>query len=145
MVSEDSDPASAKRDRRSPDYSIEPTLEDHNTTSSAEEENYTRVEVERIYEGPETKRASMQILQLPNPPIWSAWICLALAWLFLGSETPLTVFIGAPLDIAALFLGLTCLARGGFFTGIAVLFLGTAGSIFVYMIGLIKFISTLIF
>lgn len=118
--------------------------EKERTQSDDDNEKFTRVEVERMDGERQGMPSSLQIMQLPNPPFWSTWLCLILAWLFLGSAVPLTIFIGAPLNIAALFLALTCIARGGLFTGLLVLFLGTAGSVFVYMVGLFRFISALI-
>jgi hypothetical protein len=76
-----------------------------------------------------------------KPPVIAAWACLIIAWFFLGSKVPFTVFLGIPFDMAALLLALVCLSRGGFFTGIAVLALGTAGSLFVYVVGLFRFIA----
>ncbi len=76
-----------------------------------------------------------------NPPRLAAWICLALAWLFLGSSVPFTVLLGVPLDLAALLLALVCMTRGGLFTGLAVLALGTAGSLVVYIVGLFRFLT----
>lgn len=78
---------------------------------------------------------------LLRPPVISTWICLALAWLFLGSKVPFTVFIGLPLDLAALLLAMVCLSRGGVLTGISVLVLGTIGSFVVYLVGLFRFLA----
>ncbi len=78
---------------------------------------------------------------MPKPPTLATWICLALAWLFLGSKIPFTVFLGIPLDIAALLLATVCLSRGGVATGVGVLLLGTAGSLVVYLIGLFRFLA----
>lgn len=80
-------------------------------------------------------------LSMAKPPAVSTWICLAIAWLFLGSKIPFTVFIGIPFDLAALFLALICLSRGGVFTGLSVLLLGTVGSIVVYLIGVFRFLA----
>ena len=108
---------------------------------------FTRVEVERMNENNDFRRATgihMQTLslQLPHPPVVSTWICLIAAWLFLGSSIPFTVFIGLPVNIAALVLGAVCLARGGLMTGLLVFILGTIGSLLVYMVGLFKFLSS---
>ncbi|MDR1744797.1 MAG: hypothetical protein LBS30_03475 [Planctomycetota bacterium] len=75
-----------------------------------------------------------------RPPVLSAWICLVIAWLFLGSKIPFTIFIGIPFDLVALLLGAICLSRGGVGTGVSVLFLGTIGSAIVYLIGLFRFL-----
>jgi hypothetical protein len=80
-------------------------------------------------------------LSMLKPPVISTWICLAVAWLFLGSKIPFTVFIGIPFDLAALFLALMCLSRGGMFTGLSVLLLGTVGSLVVYLIGIFRFLT----
>lgn len=77
-----------------------------------------------------------------KPPVLSAWICLAIAWLFLGSKIPFTIFIGIPFDLAALLLGAICLSRGGVVTGASVLFLGTIGSFVVYLVGLFRFLGS---
>lgn len=105
------------------------------------EPGYTRVEVERMETVSGRMRPAMQIQPLPAPPYLSTWICLILAWVFLGSAAPMTIFIGLPLDLAALVLALTCITRGGLLTGLSVLFLGTAGSLFVYAVGLFRFLS----
>lgn len=76
-----------------------------------------------------------------KPPTVAAWICLLASWFFLGSRVPFTVFIGLPLNFAALVLGIVCLARGGIFTGLAVMVLGTAGSFLVYLVGLFRFLA----
>lgn len=75
-----------------------------------------------------------------KPPVVATWICLAAAWLFLGSKVPFTIFIGVPLDLVALLLGTICLTRGAVTTGTFVLFLGTVGSFIVYLIGLFRFL-----
>lgn len=80
-------------------------------------------------------------LDMPRPPVVSTWICLALAWLFLGSKVPFTIFIGLPLDLLALILAAVCLSRGGLFTGVLVLLLGTVGSVAVYLVGLFRFLA----
>lgn len=79
---------------------------------------------------------------LPNlkPPVLATWICLALAWIFLGSKVPFTVFLGIPFDIAALMLAMACLTRGGVATGMLVLGLGTIGSLLVYLVGIFRFL-----
>ncbi len=76
-----------------------------------------------------------------SPPRVAAWICLALAWLFLGSSVPFTVLIGVPLALAALLLAAVCLTRGGVVTGLAVLALGSVGSLAVYLVGLFRFLT----
>lgn len=100
---------------------------------------YTRVEAERIEDGGGVRGYAFVERQAavnpPKPPVVSTWICLFLAWLFLGSSVPFTIFIGLPLNFAALFLGTICLARGGILTGILVLLLGTIGSVVVYLMG----------
>ncbi len=78
---------------------------------------------------------------MPKPPVWSTWICLFLAWVFLSSPIPFTIFLGLPLNIAALVLALVSLMRGGIGTGILVLALGTVGSVVVYLVGLLRFLS----
>ncbi len=74
-----------------------------------------------------------------KPPRAAAWICLVLAWLFLGSSLPFTVFLGVPLAIAAVVCGAACLSRGATATGVAVIALGSAGSFIVYLVGLFRF------
>ncbi|MCD8351107.1 MAG: hypothetical protein LUC93_10910 [Planctomycetaceae bacterium] len=76
-----------------------------------------------------------------RPPTVATWVCLIIAWFFLGSKVPFTVFLGIPFDLAALFLAIVCLSRGGIFTGISVLALGTAGSLVVYLVGLLRFLA----
>lgn len=76
-----------------------------------------------------------------KPPKLAAWGCLIAAWLFLGSSAPFTVFLGLPLALAAVVLGAVCLSRGGNFTGVAVLALGTVGSLAVYLVGLFRFLA----
>ncbi len=78
---------------------------------------------------------------LGKPPTAAAWICLVLAWLFLGSSIPFTVFLGVPLALAAVLLGAVCLSRGGMFSGLAVILLGSAGSFVVYLVGLFRFLA----
>lgn len=78
---------------------------------------------------------------LLRPPVVSTWICLLLAWFFLGSKVPFTVFIGIPLDLVALLLAAVCLSRGGVLTGIFVMLLGTIGSVIVYLVGLFRFLA----
>ncbi|MCC8110017.1 MAG: hypothetical protein LIQ30_13445 [Planctomycetes bacterium] len=80
---------------------------------------------------------------LPKAPVAATWICLALAWLALGSKIPFTVLIGLPFNIAALFLATVSLGRGSMFTGFSVLLLGTVGSIVVYLVGLFRFLVML--
>ncbi|MCC8167385.1 MAG: hypothetical protein LIQ31_14910 [Planctomycetes bacterium] len=77
---------------------------------------------------------------LPKPPVVATWLCLAVAWLALGSKIPFTVLIGLPFNIAALFLATVSLGRGGLFTGFSVLLLGTVGSLVVYLVGLFRFL-----
>ncbi|MCD8140122.1 MAG: hypothetical protein LUE17_10170, partial [Planctomycetaceae bacterium] len=76
-----------------------------------------------------------------RPPTIATWVCLIIAWFFLGSAVPFTIFLGIPFDIAALFLAIVCLSRGGIITGISVLALGTAGSLVVYLVGLFRFLA----
>ncbi len=76
-----------------------------------------------------------------KPPVVAAWICLVLAWLFLGSSLPFTVFLGVPLALIAILLGAICLSRGSMLTGIAVLALGSVGSFVVYLVGLFRFLA----
>ncbi len=107
------------------------------------DDQYTKVDVERIDPEPPrgyTQPPPQQFI-MPRPPVWTAWILLVLAWLFLGSSVPFTVLIGLPLDLAALVLGLVCLTRGGVVTGVLVLILGTAGSFIVYLTGLFMFLG----
>lgn len=124
-------------------------------------DNLQRVEAERVGTGEEQRPFAGYHAEGPGgirvayfshasggiesvrPPIVSAWICLALAWLFLGSRVPFTVFLGIPLDLAALFLGTICLSRGALFTGLGVLILGTAGSLIVYLVGVFRFLLLL--
>lgn len=80
-------------------------------------------------------------LNMPKPPVLSTWICLFLAWFFLGSKVLFSVFVGLPLDAAALILALICLSRGAMVTGILVLLLGTVGSLIVYLVGLFRFFA----
>lgn len=75
-----------------------------------------------------------------KPPRIAAWICLVIAWLFLGSSLPFTVFLGVPFALAALLLGAVCLTRGGTATGLAVMALGSVGSFVVYIVGLFRFL-----
>lgn len=75
-----------------------------------------------------------------NPPRLAAWICLVLAWIFLGSSKAFTVFLGVPLDLVALLLATVCMARGGVLTGVVILALGTVGSFAVYLVGLFRFL-----
>lgn len=76
-----------------------------------------------------------------RPPVLSTWICLLLAWFFLGSKVPFTVFIGVPFALVALLLATVCLSRGGVVTGVLVMLLGTAGSLVVYIVGLFRFLA----
>ncbi len=76
-----------------------------------------------------------------KPPITATWICLAAAWLFLGSSVPFTVVLGVPLALIAILLGAVCLSRGSMLTGIAVLALGSVGSFVVYLVGLFRFLA----
>ena len=85
--------------------------------------------------------SSSQQFPMPKPPTIATWICLALAWLFLGSSVPFTVFLGIPFALASLLLATVCLTRGGLFTGLAVWALGTAGSLVVYLVGLFRFVA----
>ena len=85
--------------------------------------------------------SSQQQFPMQKPPTAAAWVCLALAWLFLGSSVPFTVFLGIPFALASLLLATVCLTRGGLFTGLAVLALGTAGSLVVYLVGLFRFVA----
>lgn len=78
-----------------------------------------------------------------KPPVLTTWICLLLAWLFLGSKIPFTVFLGVPFALAALFLSTICLSRGGLITGLLVMILGSVGSIVVYLFGLFRFLIRL--
>lgn len=78
---------------------------------------------------------------MPGPPVVATWVCLAVAWLFLGSRIPFTVLLGVPFDLVALLLAVVSLTRGGVFTGIFVLLLGTVGSLVVYLIGLFRFLA----
>lgn len=118
--------------------------------------DFQRVEAERVEEeGPRGfagqempggvhvmfSSVSGNALDMPKPPVLSTWICLFLAWFFLGSKVPFTVFVGLPLDVVALVLALICLSRGGMVTGLLVLLLGTAGSLFVYLVGLFRFLA----
>ncbi len=106
--------------------------------------SYTRVEVEPMES--ETRRGYNQAptqppFILPRPPVWTTWILLALAWVFLGSSVPFTVLIGLPLNLAALLLAIICMSRGGVVTGVLVLILGTVGSFIVYLTGLFMFLG----
>ncbi len=80
---------------------------------------------------------------MPKAPVAATWICLALAWLALGSKIPFTVLVGLPFNLAALFLATVSLGRGSVFTGFSVLLLGTVGSLFVYLVGLFRFLVML--
>ena len=110
---------------------------------------FTHVQVERMDDGTEVRKSiyiqgfGLNGVPMAKPPVVATWICLILAWLFLGSSIPFTVFIGIPLDFAALFLAVVCLTRGGFTTGLLVLLLGTVGSLMVYMVGLFKFFAAM--
>lgn len=84
-------------------------------------------------------RFSSDGLQNLKPPLLATWICLALAWIFLGSKVPFTVFLGIPFNLAALILAASCLSRGGVKTGMLVMGLGTVGSLLVYLIGVFRF------
>lgn len=76
-----------------------------------------------------------------KPPVLATWLCLAIAWLFLGSKIPFTVFLGIPFAMVALLLAAVCLSRGGVITGALVMLLGTAGSLVVYIVGLFRFLA----
>lgn len=78
---------------------------------------------------------------LLKPPSIATWVCLLAAWFFLGSRVPFTVFIGLPLNLAAIVLAIVCLTRGGLFTGLSVMLLGSVGSIVVYLVGLFRFLA----
>ncbi len=78
---------------------------------------------------------------MPKAPVISTWLCLIGAWLLLGSPVPFTVFLGVPLNLAALVLALVCFTRGSFFTGISVMGLGTVGSVIVYLVGILRFLT----
>ncbi|MCC8189995.1 MAG: hypothetical protein LIP77_05065 [Planctomycetes bacterium] len=112
-------------------------------------QDFTRVDVERMDDyaepaGPAAPGVFLHIRQgFLRPPILSAWLCLAAAWFFLGSPIPMTVFIGLPLAIAAVILAAVCLTRGGLFTGLAVMFLGTAGSLVAYLYGWVRLLTFL--
>ena len=107
-------------------------------------ETFTRVEAERIDDAPRAYfQGQIHAVQLPPAPVWSTWLTLIAAWLFLGSAIPFTVFIGLPLNLVALFLGAISLARGGIFTGISVFLLGTVGSLVVYLVGVFKFLGSM--
>ena len=82
-------------------------------------------------------------MPLLKPPAIATWLCLGLAWLFLGSKLPFTIILGIPTNLIALLLAAVCLTRGGVFTGIFVFILGTAGSLIVYLVGLFRFLTML--
>lgn len=75
-----------------------------------------------------------------KPPVFATWLSLAIAWLFLGSKIPFTVFLGIPFSLVAVFLAAICLSRGGALTGSLVMLLGTVGSLVVYIVGLFRFL-----
>lgn len=108
------------------------------------ETSYIRVEAERIdRESRRFNSSPPPQYIIPRPPVWATWLLLFLAWLFLGSSIPFTVLIGLPLNLAALFLSLICLTRGGVITGMLGLVLGTIGSFIVYLTGLFMFLGKL--
>ncbi len=76
-----------------------------------------------------------------KPPLLATWLCLLIAWVFLGSKLPFTVLLGLPLNVLALFLAAVSLSRGGVITGMLVFLLGTAGSLVVYLIGLFRLLA----
>ena len=78
---------------------------------------YTRIEVESFETTDKGGYGQSPRFLLPKPPFWSTWICLLLAWFFLASPIPFTVFIGLPLNLAALVLAFFSLGRGGIKTG----------------------------
>ena len=96
---------------------------------------YTRIEVESFETTDKGGYGQSPRFLLPKPPFWSTWICLLLAWFFLASPIPFTVFIGLPLNLAALVLAMISLGRGGIKTGILVMILGTIGSAIAYLTG----------
>lgn len=137
-------PPSAHRDISADPVFTGPVKRD----SSGDETDFTQVTAERFEDAPEGQPAgSIHIqslrLDLPKPPVLSTWLCLIVAWLFLGSAIPFTVFIGIPFNLVALILGAVCLSRGGILTGLLVFLLGTLGSLAVYFVGFFKFLSGL--
>ncbi len=78
---------------------------------------------------------------LAKPPIVATWVCLLIAWFFLGSKVPFTVLLGLPLNIIALLLAMVSLSRGGVVTGVLVFLLGTAGSLIIYLVGLFRLLA----
>lgn len=76
-----------------------------------------------------------------KPPVVLTWLSLFVAWLFYSSAAPFTVFLGIPANILALGLALISLTRGAVGTGVLVLLFGTAGSVIVYLVGLLRFLS----
>lgn len=87
------------------------------------------------------RRTSGAAMSFLKPPVFATWICLGLAWLFLGSKIPFTVFLGIPFALVSLLLAAVCLSRGGVITGVLVTLLGTVGSFIVYIVGLFRFLA----
>ncbi len=84
---------------------------------------------------------SSDFAPLAKPPLLATWLCLLIAWFFLGSRVPFTVLLGLPLNIIALLLAMVSLSRGGVVTGVLVFLLGTAGSLIIYLVGLLRLLA----
>ena len=71
----------------------------------------------------------------PKAPAKAMWICLILAWVFLLLPIPFTVFIAAPLNVAAIILAIVCLVRAKVPQGVLGLIGASIGSTIMYLIG----------
>jgi len=80
----------------------------------------------------------------PKAPVVAMWIVMVLAWVFLLVPIPLTgIFIGWPLDIAALILAIVCLTRERVTQGIIGLIGTLVVSTFLFFVGSVLMIGIL--